>query len=143
MRSTVKKITLIVLLLGLAFSVSGCLKSNDTAVKETVNKFFNALKVENKQQVVDTLDITLPGYQYYPAILDTYFGVNETLSIAVNFTTVTIMEDAATVSALVNEQYVFNGQAGSSQQLFNFTLVKRGNNWKISREDYLAPLFFN
>lgn len=140
MRST-KKLILILFLLVLMFSITGCLKSNEAKVKETVNTFFNGITSEEKNKVMNVLDITLPNRDSYPVMLETYFGLNETVSMIINFTDIVIMDNAASVSGNTQEDYYWNGSRNLSQIPFNFTLIKRGSKWLISQENYLIPIF--
>lgn len=132
MRISVKKITMVVLLLALTFSLAGCLKSNDTAVKGTITQFYDALKTENKTKIASLLDITFPGRDAFLAKLDYYFVSVQYNSITVNFSSVTVTGDVASVNGFTIDDVYVDSERIVGQSPFTFTLVKRSGKWYIT-----------
>ena len=128
-----KKLSIICLMFVLAFSLTGCLKSDQTAIKETINKYFQGLKDESKKDISAIIDPNFPFRSQFLANLDTLFYTVDFTSITVTINTITVVGDVASADTIVLWSYVDGeGQSGTEQFARTFKMAKHSGKWYIA-----------
>lgn len=138
-----KKLSLLLLLVVLVFTLTGC-GSSEKSVQATISKYFEAYRTESKQGIADVLDLTfnyklnIDGTIYtfsrdnYLSMMDSLFINIEYHSLDVKFSSTTVTSDVASASVLTTEDYTYKGQRGVHLFTHQFTLMKRGGKWYIT-----------
>ena len=144
MNTKFKKFALLLLMVIVAFSLTGC-GSADEAVKGVVSKYFAAKKAENKQDISSMLDITFTwvvqtndgiyelSRDQYLSYLDNFFVNNEYHTLNPTYTSVLITGDVALVNCLCTEDYTYKGVRNTGIWPYEVTLTKRNGKWFITK----------
>lgn len=132
----IKKLFVLLLVLGMASLVlTGCFSSDEEKIKATIEKHYEAMKQEDILMVGKTLDASFEmdnqNKDDYLASLLASFILVDYDEINYSFDTVTITGDTAVAVCPTSVTITIFGEAQSTTNVEEFTMVKTGGDWLI------------